>query len=532
MSFRIPIAALSFLSSTVLCAAVHGQGIGQEISIPTHFVDGEEFQVPLPDVVEHGRNLFAANWTVQEGGGRPRTNGAGGALADPNDPLLFPRAFNRLSAPDANSCFGCHNAPLGVVGGGGDYTASVFVLAQRFDFTTFDHSDLTPKKGAVDEAGKFVDQLTVANVRASLGMFGSGYIEMLARQMTEDLQSIRDTLQPGASQSLVCKGVDFGVLARDAAGLWDVSGVTGLGALSLGTNGGTTPPNLIVRPFHQAGAVVSLRQFSNNAYNHHHGIQTVERFGAGDPDTDGFTDEMTTADVTAVSVFQAALAVPGRVISTDPKVERAVRAGEELFVSAGCVECHVPCLPLDQAGWVYSEPNPYNPTGNLLPGDAYVQVHGTFEVDLSDSSLPQPRIEPANGLAHVHAFTDLKLHDITSGPNDPNREALDMHLPPTSPGFFLGNSRFLTRKLWGAANEPPYFHHGQYTTMRQAIEAHAGEAATSQAAYQALAPSEQDAIIEFLKTLQVLPPGTTSLVVDQDGNPRDWPRFPYPCNQP
>jgi hypothetical protein len=38
--------------------------------------------------------------------------------------------------------------------------------------------------------------------------------------------------------------------------------------------------------------VVSLRQFSNNAFNHHHGIQSTERLGAGtDPDGDGFVNE-------------------------------------------------------------------------------------------------------------------------------------------------------------------------------------------------------------------------------------------------
>jgi cytochrome c peroxidase len=81
----------------------------------------------------------------------------------------------------------------------------------------------------------------------------------------------------------------------------------------------------------------------------------------------------------------------------------------------------------------------------------------------------------------------------------------------------------LTKKLWGAANEAPYFHHGKYTTMRQAIEAHAGEAQASTDAWWALSAYERDSIIEFLKTLQVLPEGTTALVVDEDGAPRSWP---------
>ena len=70
------------------------------------------------------------------------------------------------------------------------------------------------------------------------------------------------------------------------------------------------------------------------------------------------------------------------------------------------------------------------------------------------------------------AFTDLKLHDITSGPNDPNRETLDMNEPASSEGFFAGNSKFLTRKLWDLANKPNFFHHGQFTTIRQAVLAH------------------------------------------------------------
>ena len=79
------------------------------------------------------------------------------------------------------------------------------------------------------------------------------------------------------------------------------------------------PPTLIIRPWHQASNVVSLREFTNTAFNQHHGIQSTERFGVDtDPDGDGFINEMTRADVTAVSVWQATLPVPGRVIPRDP----------------------------------------------------------------------------------------------------------------------------------------------------------------------------------------------------------------------
>jgi CxxC motif-containing protein (DUF1111 family) len=111
----------------------------------------------------------------------------------------------------------------------------------------------------------------------------------------------------------------------------------------------------------------------------------------------------------------------------------------------------------------------------------------------------------------VPAFTDLKLHDITTGANDPNAEAIDQNEPPGSPEFFAGNRKFITKKLWGFANSGPYMHHGKFTTIREAVLGHAGEALFSRMEFQSLSPYDQGCVIEFLKTLQVLPPGTRQL---------------------
>jgi hypothetical protein len=397
---------------------------------------------------------------------------------------------------------------------------NVFVLAQRFDFVTLNAMDGSATGGARDELGRLVDVQSVGNERATVGMFGAGYIEMLAREMTAELQRLRDRIAPGQTSRLAAKGVWFGYLSQSPDGRWDTSKVEGLPAASLVTGGPSSPPSLIIRPFHQAGRVISLREFSNNAYNHHHGIQTEERFGAGqDPDGDGFVDEMTRADVTAVSVYQAALPVPGRVIPRDRRVETAVLRGEHLFDAIGCSSCHTPTLPLTNAGNKFTEPNPYNPPGNLRPGDTPV-----FTVDLADPRLPQPRLRPdANGVVQVPAYTDLKLHDLCDGPNDPNIEPLDMQRAPGSSEFFAGNRKFLTKRLWGAASEPPYFHHGRFTTLREAILAHGGEGGTSRHAFLSLPQEEQNAVIEFLKSLRILPAGTKHLVVDENGNPRpEW----------
>jgi len=79
-------------------------------------------------------------------------------------------------------------------------------------------------------------------------------------------------------------------------GMWDTSKVEGLPAPSLSTATADDKPSLLILPFHQAGAVVSLRQFTNNAFTQHFGMQPEERFGLGvDEDGDGFVNELTRA---------------------------------------------------------------------------------------------------------------------------------------------------------------------------------------------------------------------------------------------
>src|SRR5258706_7641331 len=201
-------------------------------------------------------------------------------------------------------------------------------MADRFDFVTFERGDARPIRGGVDESGRPVTLQTVGNSRLTPGLWGAGYLEMLARQMTADLRRIRDQIQPGQSRALITKGVSFGTLARRRDGSWDVRAVQGLPRPSVMVATATSAPSLLIRPWRQSGSVISLRDITNTSFNQHHGIQTTERFGVGtDPDGDGVVNEMTRADVTAVTVWQATLPVPGQLIPNDPAIERAILAG-------------------------------------------------------------------------------------------------------------------------------------------------------------------------------------------------------------
>jgi hypothetical protein len=123
---------------------------------------------------------------------------------------------------------------------------------------------------------------------------------------------------------------------------------------------------------------------------------------------------------------------------------------------------------------------------------------------------PGPRLERmADGRAIIRAFTDLKRHRMGSLLNN---ERLVQEGVPTD--------AFITRKLWGIASEPPFLHNGRATTFTEAILAHGGEAQAARDAFAALTASDRNCVVEFLKSLRVLPAGATALIVYEFGRPR------------
>ena len=113
--------------------------------------------------------------------------------------------------------------------------------------------------------------------------------------------------------------------------------------------------------------------------------------------------------------------------------------GELLFDSIGCATCHLP----------------------FLPGVA----------------------------GPVALYSNLLLHDV---------------MPPDFRGMAedgAGVGLYRTPPLWGISDTAPYMHDGRASTLLAAILAHDGEAAAVRAAFQALTPSQQDALILFLEDL-------------------------------
>lgn len=479
---------------SAVCAAVvmasgtlSAQPIGERPAVERHHYGGDGLNTNLHHLFDLGEHIFSARFNRLDGQGRPATTGTGEPRT-PDQP-----AFIRTSGPDANSCASCHNQPR--VGGAGDFVANVFVGAQAFDPVIF---SVEPE---------------FSNERNTVGMMGAGPIEMLAREMSDELIAIREqagmeaklTGEP-VTRDLLAKGVSFGTVTCLPNGKIDPTGIEGVDW------------DLIIKPFHQKGAVVSIREFTNNAMNHHHGIQSEERFGIGDPDADGVSLELTVGDVTAVTIFQAALNTPGRVIPNGGSRRAAVARGETVFAAVGCTECHVPMMVLEDRH--FREPNPFNPPGNLSPGNTEAE----FVFDMTREG-EKPRLErhPSGG-AIVRAFTDLKRHDLTDGQT--NFFGNEMVPQGTLNGFAPADdftvepqprptSEFLTRKLWDAGNSDPYGHRGDLTTMTDAIFHHGGDARASRDKFFAASSYDQASVVEFLKSMQVLPAGS-NLVVFED----------------
>src|SRR5437870_4091675 len=92
MKIRLIVIAMAVAAAALVRAPLGAQAlrnsdeIGREVAVPRHLQDGEEFEIGLRRLLAHGKRLFSANWTAQEGGGRPQTKGTGAPLADHEDP--------------------------------------------------------------------------------------------------------------------------------------------------------------------------------------------------------------------------------------------------------------------------------------------------------------------------------------------------------------------------------------------------------------------------------------------------------------
>lgn len=168
------------------------------------------------------------------------------------------------------------------------------------------------------------------------------------------------------------------------------------------------------------------------------------------PGSPAGTGELSDADLDALNRWGKTLAVPARRDVDDPQV----RAGQALFKSAGCVQCHA-----DEAR-----------TGN------------------------DPEF-PALSNQVIHPYSDLLLHDMGEG------------LADGRPDFEATGSEWRTPPLWGigllnTVNKHNFLlHDGRARGFAEAILWHDGEAAGPRETFRAMTSKERDALVRFLQSL-------------------------------
>ena len=332
---------------------------------------GDLSKAQLKELTEQGEKLFSAKFTSLDGAGRPK---ATQAIIPTKRKRLPPQIFNRISGTDANSCASCHNEPI--TGGAGNFTTNVFV-----------------SEGFTNQGGSSTDP-QFSNERNTNHLMGAGLIELLAREITRDLQSIRKLALAKARKNkqqirtqLLSKGVDFGFITANSDGLLDLDELHGIDT------------DLVIRPFSQKGVMTSLRQFTINALNQHHGMQATERFGQRwtgerDFDEDKIESELTPGDISALVAWQATLAPPTVSIPADIEWQKAAKSGEATFSSIGCTSCHIKALPLTSLN--FADPGPVDAAGTLRVGE----TKHTATYNLALAGLGQKTPQEYQGANH------------------------------------------------------------------------------------------------------------------------------------
>jgi mono/diheme cytochrome c family protein len=526
MSQRFALTATSCLTLLVLGVAVHpglARGQAREGKGPLPVVDlSGRPGFPLPrhlesadiaagkatfrQVFDAGQALFHAEYTAEDGVGALR-------LPDGSKLLRFsrlPPGGGAGAEISSQSCVRCH-----VDSASGPSQANVL-------------SD-------PDSDGKppFLTRNTTST-------FGNGILQLLAQEMTEDLQRIRDEAaqaakaRPGVrvERPLESKGTRYGTIAAtagaDGAVTFDLSRVEGV------------DPDLVVRPLGWKGNIPTVRLFNVGAAALVMSLQAEElvwklaaKGAPPDADGDGVERELSVGDITAMAVYGAALETPqgverlaelGLVQAPSAEDRARIERGREAFAKAGCASCHVPKMHL--ANTVFEEPT-LRGNGNYYDAMLAARDPGydpkrpvRFDV-LRDAKEPRAEADPRGG-AIVRLYGDLRRHRMGRQLADPTGPVI-----PFTAGFApveadgkpvpVGPGDFLTPELWGVGNTGPWMHDGRAASLREAIAWHGedqppavgsperSEAQEARDAFGALAKDDQEALLTFLRSLRTFP---------------------------
>jgi len=293
---------------------------------------------------------------------------------------------------------------------------------------------------------------TIRTFRLSLNLLGDGFVEALDDQTLIDLAE----QQCKSSHRKIC-GQILQVPIVEA------------------------PGQMGVGRFGWKDQHASLLSFSGDAYLNEMGITNrlqpdeVTRLcnTASEPNDTPGPDGL--SDIDHFARFIRATKAPAR--DSQLASSAVAKKGEGLFDQIGCVTCHVERLTT-------------GPAGANING-------GTFTIPVALGSIT------------FHPYGDFLMHDVGTGDGilQATREHYGNRVFQMMSGYlskqdFEGSrNKIRTAPLWGVRLRPRLMHDGASLTLRDAILRHRGEASHVSQQFEKLKREDQEAIIEFLKSL-------------------------------
>jgi CxxC motif-containing protein (DUF1111 family) len=293
---------------------------------------------------------------------------------------------------------------------------------------------------------------TIRTLRLSLNLLGDGFVEAVADQTLVDLSK----QQCKSSHGKICGQVLYVPIVE-------------------------APGQMGVGRFGWKDQHASLLSFSGDAYLNEMGItnrlQPTEVTNlcnaVSEPNDTPGPDGL--SDIDHFARFIRATKAPAR--DAQLAGSAAAQKGLALFDKIGCASCHVATLTTA-------------PAGTKING-------GTF-------AIPQPLAS-----ATFHPYGDFLMHDVGTG--DGILQATREHYGHkvfaqmsdylSKQDFESSRNKIRTAPLWGVRLRPRLMHDGTSLTLLEAITRHRGEATHVIQQFEKLKRPEQEAIIEFLKSL-------------------------------
>ena len=293
---------------------------------------------------------------------------------------------------------------------------------------------------------------TIRTLRLSLNLLGDGFVEAVADQTLIDLSK----QQCKSSHGKICGQILYVPIVE-------------------------APGQMAVGRFGWKDQHASLLSFSADAYLNEMGITnrlqpnevTNLCSTTSEPNDKPGADGL--SDIDRFARFIRATKAPAR--DSQLANSAAAKKGLSLFDKIGCATCHVETLTTA-------------PAGTKING-------GTF-------TLPS-----ALGSLTLHPYGDFLMHDVGTGDGilQATREHYGQSVFQQMSGYLSkqnfesSRNKIRTAPLWGVRLRPRLMHDGVSLTLLEAITRHRGEATQAIKQFEKLKGPDQEAVIEFLKSL-------------------------------